>query len=402
VSKSVKKWISRLVKFAVCAGALWYLSDKVTLDDYVRLAENPDKKYRLLEESQADAGGTYRIQDTDTGDERTVTAADLAAQDQLEKRQRRIERGIKTVVKSADGRWGTWALLFFGPVAFILAWRLKCLLATQDIPISYRDALLLTVAGNFFNFAMPGTTGGDLYKAYHIAKRTAKRTEGVTIVILDRVVGLISFLLIAAVAIPIAAQGTTIVGVYGRWVGYATAAFIVCGLLYFSGRARRLIRYESWLAKLPFADNLKRIDETAFSFRRQSGKAFIALIVTLISHFFVFGTIYLLARSLGIHPAEGRDGVELVLAILIAAVVGYLFAAIPITIQGFGLLEAVYYKVLVDGQWCDASTMLVLTLGTRLIQILWSMPGIVVPWLGLERPPQAPGSAGGQPPDQLR
>ncbi len=386
MSKSLKKWTSRLIKLAVCAGALWYLANKVTLEDYVRLADSPDKKHRLLEEPRPD---TYRIQDIDTGEQRTVTAGDLAAQDQLEKHQRSIERGIKTVVKAADRGWGTWALLFFGPVAFILAWRLKCLLATQAIPISYRDALLLTFAGNFFNFAMPGTTGGDLYKAYHIAKRTAKRTEGVTIVVLDRVVGLISFLLIAAVAIPIAAQGTTIVGAYGRWVGYLTIALIACGLLYFSGRARQLIRYETWLAKLPFADKLKRIDETAFSFRHETGKAFIALIVTLISHFFVIGTIYLLARSLGIHPHEGHDGTELVLAILIAAVVGYLFAAIPISVQGFGLLEAVYYKVLVDGGWCDASTMLVLTLGTRLIQILWSMPGIIVPWLGMERPPQS-------------
>lgn len=388
MSKSAKKWISRLVKFAVCAGALAYLGNKVTLEDYVRLAENPDTKYQLIETSRANAVDTYRIRDVDTGDERTVTMADLAAQDQLQKHQRSIERGIRTVVHSADSRWGTWALLFFGPVAFILAWRLKCLLATQAIPIGYRDSLLLTIAGNFFNFAMPGTTGGDLYKAYHIAKRTAKRTEGVTIVILDRVVGLISFLLIAAVAIPIAAQGTTIVGVYGRWVGYLTVALIVCGLLYFSGRARRLLRYEAWLAKLPFADKLKRIDETAFSFRRQSGQAAFALALTLISHFFVLGAIYLLARSLGIHPHGDRDGVELVLAILIASVVGYLFAAIPISVQGFGLLEAVYYKVLVDGQWCDASTMLVLTLGTRLIQILWSMPGIAVPWLGMERPPE--------------
>jgi hypothetical protein len=68
--------------------------------------------------------------------------------------------------------------------------------------------------------------------------------------------------------------------------------------------------------------------------------------------------------------------------------VGYLFAAVPISIQGFGLLEAVFIKVMVDGQWCDNSTMLALTLGMRLVQIVWSLPGIIVPWLGLERPPE--------------
>ena len=43
-------------------------------------------------------------------------------------------------------------------------------------------------------------------------------------------------------------------------------------------------------------------------------------------------------------------------------------------------------KVLVEGGWCDASAMVVLTLSSRLVQIVWSLPGIVVPWLGLERP----------------
>jgi hypothetical protein len=30
--------------------------------------------------------------------------------------------------------------------------------------------------------------------------------------------------------------------------------------------------------------------------------------------------------------------------------------------------------------------MLALTLGLRLVQIIWSLPGVVVPWLGFARP----------------
>ena len=384
MSVNTRKWSLRLLKIAVCAGALLYLSTKVTLNDYVRLADSPDREYVLVDETT----DTLTIRDPDGDRTWPVPRSALARREQLPKDQRPIELGLKTIVRTADWSWARWALLVFAPVTFVIAWRLRFMLATQGIHIGYRDTLLLTFAGNFFNVAMPGTTGGDLYKAYHIAKRTDKRAEGVTIVVLDRVVGLISFLLIAAIAI-LAARGTDIIGAFGSWVGTLMLAMIVAGGLFFSNRFRRLVRYDKWLARLPFADKIRRIDETAFSFRHHRWQAVVCLAVTVVSHLVIVCSIYFLARSLGIHPNLGRSAEELCLAVLIATVVGYLIAAIPITYQGFGLMEAVYLKVLVDGQWANASQMLALTLSARLVQIIWSLPGVIVPWRGLERPTHA-------------
>ncbi len=33
------------------------------------------------------------------------------------------------------------------------------------------------------------------------------------------------------------------------------------------------------------------------------------------------------------------------------------------------------------------SEMLALTLGARLVQVVWALPGAIVPWLGFGRPP---------------
>lgn len=387
MSATTKKWLLRLVKVAVCTVALWYLSTKVSLDDYVRLAESHEKKHLLLSQS----ADTLRIVDAETGQTREVERSALAEQPQLKKDQRPIELGLKTIVRSMDWSWAGWGLLGFGPVPFILAWRLRLLLATQDIHMGYRPALLLTFAGNFFNLAVPGTTGGDLYKAYHIAKRTHKRTEGITVVVLDRAIGLISFLLIAVVAIGGArAAGSDIIGVYGTWVGLTMIVLMVGGMLFFSNRMRRWIRYEKWLGRLPFADKLRRIDETAFSFRYHRLQTVVSLGVTVISHSFIVTYIYFLARGFGIHPDAGRDAGELFLAVTIATVVGLLFAAVPISPQGFGLMEAVFFKVMVEGQWSNASQMLALTLSARLVQVAWALPGVIVPWLGLERPRDEP------------
>jgi uncharacterized protein (TIRG00374 family) len=377
-----KKWLMTLVKLAVCAGAIWYLSGNITINDYVRLEDSPEVKHRLLSES----GDDLRIRDGRTGLEREVHRSQLAAQERLKNNQRPVEYGLRYVMRGTQWSWALWAFITMGPATFVIAWRLRLLLTTQDISLSLRDAVLLSFAGNFFNFAVPGTTGGDLYKAYYIAKQTHKRAEGVTIVFLDRVIGLISFLLLATGAIFIS-WGKDMIGVYGQWVGYLMAAFIVSGCMFFSRRLRRLIRYEQLIRRLPFGDKLRRVDDTAFRFRYHPRKTVLALAGSIGLHFLCVFSAYCLARGLGVAPGAGRTYGDMYLACLLAFVVGYLFAAAPVSFQGIGILEAVFIRVLVDGHWCSMNQMIAMTIGLRLIQIVWSLPGVIVPWLGFGRPP---------------
>lgn len=390
MTSTAKKWLSRAVKFGFCAVAIWYLSTKVSLNDRVRLADDPSNARQLISED----GDTLVLLDK-TGAEQRVPRSALADRSHLEKGQQPIEYGLKSLAGKADRKWLGLAILAMGPTTFFMAWRLKLLLAVQEIAIGLRESILLTFAGNFFNFAMPGTTGGDLYKAYHIAKRTHKRTEGVTVVFLDRVIGLISFLILAALAM-VLAHRKNMLGTYGQWVGYLMVAMFICGAAYFSRRVRTLVRYEALLHRLPFADKLRRVDETAFSFRFHPRQAIAALMVTLVSHGFFVTSVYFLARSFGIAPHGDQTYGELYLSIMLCVFVGYLFASIPISIQGFGLLEAVFIRVLVEGGWSSMNQMLAITLGARLVQVLWALPGVLVPWLGLPKP-KAGELAGGEP-----
>ncbi len=383
MASGLKKWSLRFLKLAVCVGALWYLAGLVSLDDHVRLASDPSLKHVLLEEGP----DSLRIIDAQTGQERTISRDQLATDEQA-KPHRPIEPGLRSIMRTLDWSWAVWAVLALGPTTLVLAWRLRELLKTQKIALSFRDAIWLTFAGNFFNFAVPGTTGGDIYKAYHIAKRTTKRAEGVTIVVLDRVIGLISFLLLATVSlVGLTIAGKPLIGEFGRWVGYFMVAFVLGSCLFFSARLRKLIGYERLLAKLPFADKLRRVDETAFSFRYHPKRTLAALAITLINHFCIITAAYLLAKSLGVSVGPGRSEGDLYLACLLSVVVGYLFAAIPISYQGIGLIEAVYYRVMVEGGWCNINQMLALTMGIRVFQMLWSLPGVIAPWMGFQRPP---------------
>lgn len=83
----------------------------------------------------------------------------------------------------------------------ILAIRLRGILDVQSIRISLPEALLFTFIGYFFNNFLPSAVGGDAVKAYYISKKTNRPLESVTSVLLDRLIGMFSLVIMAGVAL---------------------------------------------------------------------------------------------------------------------------------------------------------------------------------------------------------
>ncbi len=75
---------------------------------------------------------------------------------------------------------------------YLLVWAL-------DIPFRVHDALRLGFIGYLFNYVAPGAVGGDLIKASMIAReQSSRRLAAVGTVFLDRVIGLMSLMLLGA------------------------------------------------------------------------------------------------------------------------------------------------------------------------------------------------------------
>lgn len=381
-----RKWLSRIVRLTVTVAAVFYLYTKVAWYDQATLAADPMRSYRILGPANADP---LQLEDHATNRLFSAAQSELATTAQTAPLNKRpIEHGLRSIVRRMNVTYAILALLAMGPTTFLVGWRLRYLLAMQHIEMSLTEAILLTFAGNFFNFALPGTTGGDIYKAFHIARHAHKRTEGVTIVFLDRAIGLISFVLLASVCILLSWR-TAALGTLGKIVGLMMLALFVGAAIFFSRRFRRWIGYEALLNRLPMADRLKRVDQTAFNFRYHPRQTAVALIVTAVSHACLALGVMYFARAVGMPRASTlalRGMGEFYLACMLSLTVGYLLAAVPISFQGFGLLETVFLRVLATGGWGTNSQVIAVCLGIRILQLLWSLPGIVVPWLGLRRP----------------
>jgi hypothetical protein len=103
-----------------------------------------------------------------------------------------------------------WPILIAGgAMAFIAIclsfYRWYLLVRALDLPFRLSDAFRLGSLGYLLTFVSGGSIGGDLFKAVFIAhEQPGRRTEAVATVLIDRVVGMFSLLILTSAAILLA------------------------------------------------------------------------------------------------------------------------------------------------------------------------------------------------------
>ena len=90
---------------------------------------------------------------------------------------------------------------------FIISERWRFLLSTQGQVLKRIQSWRLTLKGLFFNFAVPGGVGGDVMKAFYLQKdHSVSRAVAYSSVLIDRVIGLYTFVILALLGILIEMQ----------------------------------------------------------------------------------------------------------------------------------------------------------------------------------------------------
>ena len=93
------------------------------------------------------------------------------------------------------------AVLLYGVVNWIAAWRWGVLLRVQGIRISQFDLFRLTLIGVFFSNIIPGSISGDLVKIAYLMRYAGERkAEAILTIALDRIIGLSGLFLVAIVS----------------------------------------------------------------------------------------------------------------------------------------------------------------------------------------------------------
>lgn len=296
-----------------------------------------------------------------------------------------LRPGIVTTLRHANLLYVFFGLLLVFPIYPIGAVRWHMLLRSRGMDVSLMRSFRLVMVGSFFNYAMPGSTGGDVVKAYYAAAQSARRADAVMSVVVDRIVGLLGLVLVAGTAgvlVWLHRGGVNSAGleqclrragdaaVY-LWMG--VGGVIALSAAYFSRRLRNRLRLEWLLNRLFPADSIvAKMDRAMVGYSKRKGTVAATVLMSIPLQFMLAASAALAGFALGIY-------MHLTTFILLIASVPILFlvAAVPISYQGFGLMEGMGFFLLAAPGVANTNQIVVMLLLTRLYQVFFSMFGAV-------------------------
>ncbi|MBI4666766.1 MAG: flippase-like domain-containing protein [Nitrospinae bacterium] len=199
-------------------------------------------------------------------------------------------------------------LTFLAMLISVERWR--TLLRAVDISVDMKPALNLTLIGSFFNVVFPGAVGGDIVKAYYLARGQQNKAALVTTVVFDRVLGLYTMIFVAAVAGAVAAMFATSGEAPAWWNSSTKALVMFIAALFVAANLGALIFLERRISEsrfvnrvisaLPMQDKIRKIHAATKSIGRQSGHTIYAFFLSLLSQLALYGSIWILAAALNI------------------------------------------------------------------------------------------------------
>ncbi len=260
--------------------------------------------------------------------------------------------------------------LIFLDVAF-MAVRLSVLFRPHRMDLSFRTSLQLTLVGFFFGIVLPGAAGGDVVRAFYAARENAgRRAEIITILVVDRAIGMLSLLLLPLLFAPL------FPGLF-QAVPALRALLLLVGLLAAGMFAGFLlcISHRSLLDRLAGKHlMLGRILDTVTGYRQGAGALWWALALSLGANLAVVAVTIL--AVLAMHP----DAIAARMCLIIP--MGHIVNVVPLTPGGLGIGETAFNALFrLSGLHGGAEALL----GFRLWSLLVAIPGLLLYLRGLKR-----------------
>lgn len=213
-------------------------------------------------------------------------------------------------------------------------WRWTLLLNIRKFDVGLRQTMPLTLIAVFFNFAIPGAIGGDVVKAFYIAKdHPDRRLEAVTSVIVDRVLGLYGMVCMAIFAISInipmivSKPQLFLVSVSSFGVFLAMTLALAAA---FSKRLRKSLRIDWILQKVPGGSVGIKFYDAFQAYRQNPGVVFASLILGLMAQ--MVAVLFMVYIGILMGESELSFGTY-----IFAVPLGFIVSAIPISPAGIGV-----------------------------------------------------------------
>ena len=285
---------------------------------------------------------------------------------------------------------GTIGIFFAAHIVVAFRWGL--LLKTQSIFIGFWPAVKLVLLGWFYNNFMPGSVGGDLIRAWYVTKHTDKRFEAALSVFVDRAIGLLSTLLIAAFCYLFFLRGRGEVITYSGggnllksvaehksvFLSSVLVVAVILGSLMLYRPSRRIlakVRVYIWTLGVRM---VKKFKDAIVIYCSSPAIILVVFALTVLLQIMVITAFWFLGVSMGIEA-----GVQYYYTFFsLVWVVG----VVPVSIGGAVVMEGMLYYLFIRFAGVEPEAALALALCQRMVWMITSLPGAVIHLIGAHLP----------------
>lgn len=231
------------------------------------------------------------------------------------------------------------ALVLLFVVVVLVSERVCMLFRPRGLRLTLRDSLGLSLIANLFALVLPGG-GGDIVRLFYTTQGAAgRRTEIGTLLLLDRVMGLLALTLFplfaAPLCLPLLRRSAPLRGLL-LLAALSSLAIIIVIAVSTSRRARGLRVVQWTLRTFPLRGYPARMLDTMQSFRHNLRTLVGAVAISLVAHALSMGIVWLLVSETSAGASQASS------AIPFLASLGFVANNIPVTPGGLGVGEAAF------------------------------------------------------------
>jgi len=238
-------------------------------------------------------------------------------------------------VRAASVIWLAVALALYLATIITSAWRWSLLLHAQGLTVGFATLLRSYLVATFFNNFLPSNIGGDVVRVRDTSGAARSKTLATTIVLVDRLIGLMGLGLIAALGATLATTGGGgLIAPPLLWLGLVLAALLFApAVLAPSGVGRLLhplrLLHPEWVDR-----RIERITGALTRFRARPGALLTCFAGAVVVQAILVGFYAAVARSMGIPISLAQ------LAVIVPLT--FVVQMLPLSINGFGVREAAF------------------------------------------------------------
>jgi uncharacterized membrane protein YbhN (UPF0104 family) len=288
-----------------------------------------------------------------------------------------------TVARTASVPWLIGALGLYLGMILVSAWRWGLLLRAQHIPFSFGGLTSSFLVATFFNNFLPSNIGGDVVRVADTAPAAGSKTLATTVVLIDRGLGLLGLVLVAALGAS-AGLGPAMVGPVGPgmlWAGFGVATMLATPALLMPEGFTRILQplrivHPEWVDQ-----RLERLTVALSRFKESPG-ALVSCFLGAVAVQGILVAFYLaIAHSLHIPITFAQ------LAVVVP--ISFIVQMVPVSMNGFGVREATFGFYFTRLGLPLESALLVSFIGAALV-LLFSLSGGVA-YVARQRGPRRAG-----------